>query len=122
MVREMKLPGFLRRRFRSSLKEPTLNFVYRGAGLVLLMAFGVGALLADYYPSVVRASPLWLAVGAGFGAILLLTGFASSEAWEWAMSRVNFEAYASPYNRRKLLVVTGVLSLAIVGLVLLLVL
>jgi len=118
----MYLPSFLRRRLRSSLKEPTLNIAYRTAGLVLVVVFGAGALLADYFPSLVHAPPVWLAVGAVFGAVLLLTGFASSEAWEWAMSKVNFEAYASPYRRKRLALFTGVLSLAIVGLVLLLVL
>lgn len=98
-----------------------MNLAYRVAGCVLLAAFGAGALVADYYPSLLQVSPLWLAVGAGFGAVLLLTGFASSEAWEWAMSKVNYEAYATPYKRRRLAVFTVVLSLAIVGLVLLLV-
>jgi len=111
---------FLRRRFRASLREPTLNAVYRMAGLTAMAVLGGGALLADYYPSLVPVPPLWLAVGAGFGAVLLMVGFASSEAWEWAMSKVNYEVYASPYRRKRLGVFTVVLSVAIVGLVLLL--
>lgn len=116
------MPRFLKRRFRSSLKEPTLNSFYRVAGLAILVVFGAGALAADYFPSLVRTPPLWLGIGAVFGAVLLLTGFASSEAWEWAMSKVNFEAYASPYRRRRLAVFTVVLSAAILGLIVLLVL
>ncbi|MDG6901633.1 MAG: hypothetical protein JRM80_06695 [Nitrososphaerota archaeon] len=118
----MYLPKLLRRRLRSSLKEPTLNLAYRAAGLVLFVSCGAGALVAAYHPSLIHASPVWLAVGSGFGAVFLLAGFASAEAWEWAMSKVNYEAYASPYRRKRLLLVTGVLSLAIVGIVLLLVL
>jgi len=116
----MYFPRILRRRFRASLREPRLNFAYRTAGLVVFVASGAGALVARYYPSVLQVPALWLTVGAGFGLVLLLTGFASSEAWEWAMSKVNYEAYASPYKRRRLAVFTVVLSLAIVGLVLLL--
>jgi hypothetical protein len=118
----MYFPHFLRRRFRASLREPTLNLAYRTAGFALLATSGAGALVAYYYPSLLSVAPLWLAVGAGFGAVLLLTGFASSEAWEWAMSKVNFEVYASPYKRRRLALFTTVLSLTIVGVVLLLVL
>lgn len=118
----MYLPSFLRRRLRASLREPTLNFVYRTTGFALLASFGAGTLIAVSYPTLVHLPAVWMAVGAGFGAVLLLTGFASSEAWEWAMSKVNFEAYASPYGRKRLALSTGVLSLAIVGVVLLLVL
>ena len=118
----MYLPQFLRRRLRSSLKEPGLNIVYRATGLAVFVVLGTGALVADFFPSLVRAPPLWLGVGAVFGAVLMLVGFASAEAWEWAMSRVNFSLYGSPYRRKRLAVFTGVLSLAIVGLILLLVL
>ena len=95
----MYLPRFLRRRMRANLREPTLNFAYRTTGFALLLAFGVGTAVAGYYPSLVHVSVLWMAVGTTFGAVVLMTGFASSEAWEWAMSRVNFEAYATPYGR-----------------------
>ena len=118
----MYLPSFLKRRFRASLREPTLNFVYRAAGFALFASFGAGTLVAYYRPALVHVPAIWMALGAAFGAVLLLTGYASSEAWEWAMSKVNFEVYASPYGRRKLAIFTGILSLAIVGVVLLLVL
>jgi hypothetical protein len=78
--------------------------------------------VAEYYPRLVPVPALWMVLGSAFGAVLLLTGYASSEAWEWAMSKVNFEAYATPYGRRRLAIFTGILSLAIVGVVLLLVL
>lgn len=118
----MYLPRFLRRRFRANLREPTLNFVYRAAGFALFVSFGAGALAAYYNPTPLHVPAIWMAVGSAFGAVLLLTGYASSEAWEWAMSRVNFEVYSSPYGRRKLAIFTGILSVAIVGVVLLLVL
>lgn len=117
----MYLPRFLRRRGRANLREPTLNFAYRAAGFALFVSFGVGTAVAGYYPTLVHVSAVWLAVGAAFGAVVLLTGFASSEAWEAAMSKVNFEVYASPYGRRRLAIFTSVLSLAIAGVVLLLV-
>lgn len=122
MIRDMSWPRFLRRRFRASLREPTLNFAYRAAGFALFVAFGAGALVADYYPTLVHVPVLWMALGSAFGAVLLLTGFLSSEAWEWAMSKVNFEVYASPYRRKRLALFTAILSVAIVGVVLLLVL
>jgi hypothetical protein len=118
----MYFPRFLRRRFRASLREPTLNFVYRATGFALMTSLGAGTVIANYCPTLVRVPALWMAVGAAFGGVLLLTGFASTEAWEWAMSRVNFEAYASPYGREKLALFTGILSVAIVVVVLLLVL
>jgi len=122
LVKGMYFPRFLKRRFRASLREPTLIFAYRATGFAVFASFGVGAVVANYYPTLVHVPALWMALAAAFGAVLLLTGFASSEAWEWAMSKVNFEAYASPYNRRRLAIFTSVLSLAIAGVVLLLVL
>jgi len=104
------------------LREPTLNLAYRTAGFALFVAFGAGTAAAYYYPALVHVPALWMAVGSAFGVVLLLTGYASSEAWESAMSKANFEAYATPYGRRKLAIFTGILSLAIVGVVLLLVL
>jgi hypothetical protein len=117
----MYFPRFLRRRVRQTLREPALNFAYRAAGSAVLATFGVGTLVASYYPAVVHVSAIWMALGAGFGAVLLLTGMASSEAWEAAMSRVNFAVYASPYGEKRLALLTGILSVAIVLVVLLLV-
>jgi hypothetical protein len=122
LIKELYIPNFLRRRFRQNLREPTLNFAYRAGGFAILVAFSAGAVVAIYFPALVHASAPVMAVLAGFGAVLLLTGFASSEAWEWAMSRVNFQAYASPYGRRRLGVFTAVLSAAIVLVVYLLLL
>lgn len=112
----MKLhrPSFFRkRRLLGSLREPTLNLVYRGTGLIALLGFVTAGILAYLFPSTFPVPYVYIFVAAAFGGVVLLTGLTSTEVWSSAISRWQSAVSASPYHQRKLTLLTAFLASAI---------
>jgi len=111
----MHLRSFFRkRRLLGSLREPTLNQVYKDAGLFTLVGFSAAGAASYVFPSMVPVPYIYLFVVSAFGGVVLLTGLTSSEVWSSAIERWQSLVSATPYRDRRLALFTGVLAGAIV--------